>query len=403
MRTRTHAEHTPQILSIPKPIKRDIEDRGFHLYKWISPEEVKLSIERDFLWVLNTMWAPLWIFAVLTWLLTGLNFIVFLWTIFLWVFGIFLYLLYLSIRRSFILSRSAFVVMTDSSISLWGKIHKLSDVSGLKSDIKNVSETFEEELFEESRLSGSKKRLGREVMDQLFGWYEKIFSGTSRFSRIWGNSDDIRILLVLIWLYTLYAGIMAFVYFVWVFGLLIFWNIITKFNSWYLIKKWHTVLKINGLFSQLDSDSEGIKDEKRNLRQLLSEASENKWQDGLLLKIEDGIKSINTYATDAVESVIDLKHTIEWWKYKEMFSFQVYNNWIKKQIEKPLSDILELLLQNKVILINTRNDIETQIENTKKIDLQSVLDLQLQRVNMQLKDIDTFIPSLESSIKKLQS
>lgn len=293
--------------------------------------------------------------------------------------------------------------MTDSSISLWGKIHKLSDVSGLKSDIKNVSETFEEELFEESRLSGSKKRLGREVMDQLFGWYEKIFSGTSRFSRIWGNSDDIRILLVLIWLYTLYAGIMAFVYFVWVFGLLIFWNIITKFNSWYLIKKWHTVLKINGLFSQLDSDSEGIKDEKRNLRQLLSEASENKWQDGLLLKIEDGIKSINTYATDAVESVIDLKHTIEWWKYKEMFSFQVYNNWIKKQIEKPLSDILELLLQNKVILINTRNDIETQIENTKKIDLQSVLDLQLQRVNMQLKDIDTFIPSLESSIKKLQS
>jgi len=50
------------------------------------------------------------------------------------------------------LSKSAFVVMTDSSISLGGKIHKLSEVSKLKSDIQKVSETFEEDLFEESRL-----------------------------------------------------------------------------------------------------------------------------------------------------------------------------------------------------------------------------------------------------------
>lgn len=86
-----------------------------------------------------------------------------------------------------------------------------------------------------------------------------------------------------------------------------------------------------------------------------------------------------------------------------MFSFEVYNTWIKKQIEKPLSDILELLIENKVILINTRNDIEKQIEKTKKIELSSALELSLTRVKVQLKDIDTFIPQLEASIKKLQS
>lgn len=404
MRTRVDTPSSwPQVLHVPKTIKKDIEERGFHLYKWISPEEVKLSIERDFLSAINSFWAPLWIFAVLAWLITGLNFFVFLGSILLWVIWIFIYLLFLSIRRSLMLSKSAFVVMTDSSISLGWKIHKLSDVSWLKKDIHEVSETFEEELFEESRLSWSKKKLSQEVMKQLFWGYEKIFSGTSRFGRMGWNSDDIRVLLALIWLYTLYAGIMACVYFIWVLWLLIFWKIITKINSWYLIKKWHTVLKINELFGQLDRDSDGIKDEKRSLSSLLSEASENNWQDGLLLKIEDGISSINTYASDAVGSVVDLKSTIESSKYTEMFSFEVYNTWIKKQIEKPLSEILDLLVTNKVILINTRNDLEKQIENTYKIDLQSVLKLSLRRVEMQLRDIDTFIPQLESSIKKLQS
>ena len=113
--------------------------------------------------------------------------------------------------------------------------------------------------------------------------------------------------------------------------------------------------------------------------------------------------SINTYANEAVESVLELKNTISKSKYNQMFSFEVYNLWIKKQIEKPLSSILDLLMKNKVILINTRNDIETQIENTKKVDLKSVLELSLQRVEMQLRDINSFIPQLEASIKKLQS
>jgi hypothetical protein len=50
MLTRTREEETtPDVLHVPKNIKKDIEERGFHLYKWISPDEVKLSIERDFL------------------------------------------------------------------------------------------------------------------------------------------------------------------------------------------------------------------------------------------------------------------------------------------------------------------------------------------------------------------
>lgn len=43
----------PLVLQIPQFIKEDIEDRGFHLYNWIDPEEVRLSVERDFLKILK--------------------------------------------------------------------------------------------------------------------------------------------------------------------------------------------------------------------------------------------------------------------------------------------------------------------------------------------------------------
>ena len=80
----------------------------------------------------------------------------------------FLYLLVISLRRSFLLSKSAFVVLTDSSISLGGKIVKLSEISEIKKDMDHIGHQFEENLFEDSQLGVSKSSLTKAVMDQLF-------------------------------------------------------------------------------------------------------------------------------------------------------------------------------------------------------------------------------------------
>lgn len=34
---------------IPKNIQKDIQNKGFYLYEWIGEQDVKQSIERDFL------------------------------------------------------------------------------------------------------------------------------------------------------------------------------------------------------------------------------------------------------------------------------------------------------------------------------------------------------------------
>ncbi|MDA9129014.1 hypothetical protein N9J72_00880 [Candidatus Gracilibacteria bacterium] len=393
-------EPSQNTLHFPKRVEADIQDRGFHLYKWISPEEVKLSIERDFLRVIKIVGVPLAVISILLGLMSPVIFIV---SVFFGVFLMFLYLGFLSLKRSALLSKSAFVVLTDSSISLGGKIHKYSEISELRPEIDKVGGTFEEDLFGESGLSSSKSRLGKEVMDQLFGGYQKIFSGTSRYSRGFGNnSDDARLVLVLVGLYTLYVGIMASVYFVGVLFLLVFGKIITWINTKFLIWKGDTVLKINELFGKLDTASEDIQEEKKSLTHFLSEAQKNEWKDGLLLEINSGIKNVNELAQQAVVGVLELRNTITKSRYEEMFSFEVYNGWIKKQIAHPLEQIQTLLENNLLLLKSTRDDIETQIKETPSIEHMSNLKLALQRVELQIRDTTQFLPILQESLQKLE-
>ncbi len=404
MKIRTHWEDNQQaeVIHIPKKIQEDINDRGFHLYKWISPDEVKLSIERDFLWVLKVVWIPLAIISVLLWFFSGLNIIVFFATIFFGVGIMFLYLLLLSIRRSRLLSKSAFVIMTDSSISLWWKIHKLSDISGMKKDLDTVWSTFEEELFWESRLHESKKWLTGDVLEQLFWWYKAIFSMAENRTFIRNDRDSAGWMLLIIALYTAYIAIMACVYFIWVLFLLILWKVITQLNTWYLMKRGASVIKINHLFGEIDISSDEIQWKKQALKTLLLRARENDWKDWLLLDINAGIESINDSAQNAVLQVLELKNSITNSRYSDMFRFEVYNSWIKKQISTPLQDILSLLESTRDTLLLTQENITEQIEQTEKSELQWPLKMQLTRIEMQIKETENFIPKLQNSIHSLR-
>jgi len=314
----------------------------------------------------------------------------------------FIYLLFLSINRSRLLSKSAFVVMTDSSISLWGKIHKLSDISGMKADIDKVWETFEEDLFGESRLHKSKKWLTQDVTEQLFGWYKAIFSMAENRSFMRSDRDSAAWMLLIIALYTGYIAIMACVYFIGVLFLLLLWKLITRLNTWYLLKRWASVIKINKLFWDIDVSSDEIQWKKQALKTLLLRARENDWKDGLLLDINAGIESINDTAQNTVVQVLELKNAITSSRYSDMFRFEVYNTWIKKQISTPLKEILSLLESSRDTLILTQENINTQIKNTKKAELQWPLKLQLTRIEMQIQETENFIPKLQNSIDSLR-
>lgn len=396
MKTRnTETSGSSQILQIPKLIQNDIRERGFHLYKWIDPEEVKLSIERDFLKILKYIAIPLWVLAIIAWLLTVIWFFV---VIFFGVFFMMLYLLFLSLKRSRLLTKSSFVVLTDSSISLWGKIVPLSEVGKLQNNIKKVSHTFEEKLFEESWLKNSKWYLMKDLMEQLFWGYRLVLD-----NRMMRSKDAEKWIIIIILLYTAYIVLMAIVYFFGVLFLWIFWKIIVYANTKYLLWKWEKVIHINTLFWEIDILSEDLREEKYHLKNALSDAYQNDWKDGLLLKINKNIQVIGRVSEEILIKLGLLKQNIESSEYKEMFSFEVFHRWTKKQIEDPLKDILKLLEKNRDILENKAKEIEVQIQESSKIEYKENLKLQLKRVEIQKKEILRYIPVLEVSLEKLRS
>ncbi len=399
---------TPQHIQIPEEIKKDISEKWFHLYTWISPDEVKLSIERDFLHVMKYIWAILAIGSIVS----ALPFYgdiakmiqMFLISITIGVFLIFLYLMYLSLKRSVLLSKSAFVVLTDSSISLWGKIVKLSDIHTLSGEFKDIGATFDEELFSESRLSNSKKKLSEQVLAQVFNGYKFLFAGNKKTNNLsfgkWADSE--KAILIILALYTMYVGIMSIVYFVAVLFLWIFGKIITWLNTKYLSLRGNTVIQINSLFGKIDILSDDLTTEKTKLKKSLGQAQQNDWKDGLLLEINDSIQMLSTHTHSITKTAEKLKSTISSSRYHDMFRSDIYNGWIKKQVISPLKDIKKLLEKNSHILDDSIISIQKQLQESLKAEFSSPLTLQKKRLEIQKRDIKAFLDQIQNYIEKLK-
>ncbi len=316
----------------------------------------------------------------------------------LWVVLILIYLMFLSLRRSFVLSKSAFVILTDSYISLGWKIVRLSEVGGIKWEMEKVWNMFEEVLFDESWLWTSKEKLSKQVMDQVYWGYEFMFQNT----KIGRGSNSEKFILVILVLYTGYVAVMSVVYFIWVFFLWLFGSFIAWVNTKYLTLKWNQVIKINQLFGRLDVLSDDIYEQKKQLKKSLKAAQNNDWKDGLLIQINNGIQNISQLASEATDDVVELRNLISESRYSDMFNENIYNAWIKKQITVPLQEVYNLLEADLLLIDQSIRDINEQIETTSKKEYKSALEMQRVRLEMQKKDIEQFIPQLEAMLEKLK-
>lgn len=389
-------------ITLPPSIKEAVDTKGFHLYEWISPKDVKKSIERDFLKILNYIWIPLAIISVLAGGIFYQNFFlmfsVFFWII-LWAsFLILIYLFFVAIKRSILLTKNAYVIITDTSLSINGIIVPHSEFSSIENEIFDISSDFDEKLFAESNLDINKWGLLQSIKKKLALWYTWIFRTFWR-GRWKGAAQALIIILVL---YTIYVIAMAFVYFVGAFAVWIFSSILTIINRFVLLKTWNEVLTINALFEEIDEDSLVIENEKNKLLDNLSNAKNNEWMDALLTKINDGIITINKATNNAIETNIKLKSKLKKSRYSEMFNFKLYNSWIRKQILDPLTEIYEILELNDKILFDTIGSMEKQISETQEVSLQAPLIMQKKRLEMKKEEIERYINMIAKYLYKLK-
>lgn len=390
-------------ISIPEKIQNEINTKWFFLYNWIWSNDVKHSIERDFL---KAIWS--WTWQFLSWVFVLISALILYWNeslfysfFFLWLLIIsiifIIYLSALTIIRSNILRKNAYVLITNSYSSIdwkienleWGKI-KLSQKQ------KDIETLFEESIFSESNLWNTKSSLFKEVINKLWSWYKYIFKIWN-----WRSKNSGQIILILIAIYSAYVLSIWFIYIIWIFFVWIFGIFISIINKQILIITWHKITKINDNFENIDKSSKQLIKEKEELSILLKNAWENNWVDNLLSNINLKIKHINKNANISVETSIKLKREIQNSKYSKMFNFSIYNSWIKNQILIPLEQIKDLLQKNLDNLILNNEKLEIQIINTNDESMKWPLILTKQRSIMRIEELKNNIVFIQEYINKL--
>ena len=384
-------------------ISKTVKERGFYLYEWISSDELRMTLERDYLNIVRWASIPLAVICAIAGFIGFAGWPIGTILAVLGVLGIFYLIvgLILSIQffyRSYLYTRGANVVITDDYFVSWANIMEQWDKKAVQKNFEKFEKIFDEPFLGESKLAEKKAIAKTELFDNLkniaYGWWKIL-------QWVWRSRDSWWIVVVILVAGFLYAAMMGLVYFIGIFFIAFFGRIFSWFAHQYLIAMSNTEHKIQTLFSDIQDSSDRLNTSKKDTVSLLSDASKNEWKENLSARLGESFELINTIANNTTDKSIKLRKILESSKYKDIFNFVKYGNWVKKQILEPIEEILLLLNKNSDTLRNTIFSLDSQIATTTDPSLQKPLILQQDRLKMQVESFQRNINLLNSYREKL--
>lgn len=403
MLTRTRTVEEPILESPKEQAQKSVKEKGFALYEWISPDELSMTVKRDYLRIVRWSSIPL---AVIT---AIFGFIGFaggpLWTILavIGILGIFyaivFFILFVKLlRRAYGYSRMADIIMTDEHYIVGKNIFHTSEKEKIKNAFRYFEETFEEPFMWTSTLPDTiqheKKNLFENLKDIAMGW-GKMLQGMSR------SRDSGWIVIALLIAGILYGAMMAIVYSIGIFFISIFGRIFSWIAYRLLLITNNTEHQIQDLFKSIDESTRELEREKWDTINLLDEASQNKWQENLMGKINESTELLAELAWSATDDSRKLKWILESSKYKDIFNFVKYGNWVKRQILEPIESILLLLQKNHATIDTTIHELDAQISDTSNPSHRGPLEAQKTRLEIQRENFERVMRMLEGYKEKL--
>lgn len=403
-RTRTHLETQKELSPEGQKVEESVKDKGFALYEWISPEELHMSIKRDYLQIVRWASIPLAVIAGIfgligwAWGIPGVIFMVLM--VLGFFYGIVFFILFAKlVRRAYSYARMADVVITDDHYVVGKNIIPNTDIEAIKKSLRYFETTFEEPFLGQSalphRIESEKKALFENLKDIAF-WWGKIIQWVAR------SRDSGPLVLVILVMWFIYAGMMALVYSVGIFFISLFWRLLSWFAYRALLIANDKEHKIQNLFIRIDASSETLVSLKWSVVSLLDEAGRNEWRENLSKRLDDSFVLMNEKAWSAVDSVVELRKILKDSKYKEIFNFTKYGEWVKRQILEPINEIYELLTKNLKNLKQSIAELDAQISKTSDPSLKRPLELQKTRFEMQIESFGRVIGMLEGYKEKLK-
>lgn len=402
-RTLENPETSPETSKV-ETITKAVDERGFYLYEWISENELRTTLDNNYLTIVRYSSIPLAVIAAIAGFIGYAGGIVGTILAVLMVLGLFYLvvsvILFIGfLRNSYLYTRGANVVVTDNHYVQWGKVFSQSEKDIIEQNFAIYENVFHEKFLGESGLAEKKalekKRLFDNLKDIAWGW-GKIIENIGR------SRDAGGIIMVILLVGFLYSLMMGAVYFIGMFFIAILGRIFGWFARYYLIARNNLEYKIQRLFGEIDESAKKLETEKQTTISLLTEAWQNEWKENLLGKINESTELLGQIAGDATSDTVKLRETLENSRYKEIFNFVKYGDWVKKQILEPIESILLLLKQNHATIGKTLSSLDIQISTTSDPSLQKPLELQKERLLLQKESFERVMKMMEGYKGKLQ-
>lgn len=381
---------------IPKNILEEINKKWFFLYNWIDTKEIKSSVELDFIKKMLYLW-PVWlVLSILLFFIFGIW-----WTILTIAFLsllIILYIIIISISRTLKASKINYLVITNKYFSINRKIWKIENNSIiLDEESIKIWDFFQEWLFLNSNLENEKNSALENITVLVKKWFDFVWEMKS------DSKDWFQLKLIITLTYLVFLFVMGILYFAWILAAIFLWIFISYLSQKYLIFKWNKVLLINKYFQELEFYWKNLNDNKNQLNILLSEAKNNNWQDWLLLKINDLIEKINENAVFAMNKNLELIKIIKNSKYSEIFDYNLYHSWLKKELWEPIKWIIFTLENNIFIIKNKIKENLRIIEESKDENLVWHVKISINKLNLKEAELLNHIILLNENLKKLEN
>lgn len=174
MLTRTLPSPEPETENTESPefIEQQVDERGFYLYEWISPDELRMSVQSDYLSIIRSASMPL---AIVTLIAGFIGFSAGIPGVILAVLGVLgiFYTIVLAIliakmlRKSYLYTRGGNVVITDNHYVSNGRVVEKDDIAMQKEAFRELERTFREPLLEPSGLAEHVAMEKDNLMEQM--------------------------------------------------------------------------------------------------------------------------------------------------------------------------------------------------------------------------------------------
>ena len=373
--------HTKDYLN--HEIKEEIYKKGFSIYNYISLKELLLTVNKDYLWIINILNIPLFIIFIII-IHSFISY--FIPSIIITYSLIFIYLIGKLSFRTYKFSQITNILYTKKGLIIDNKIFHYEEDKELKDLLLNYEKIFDEYLSKPSRISENIKYLRKNIVNN----FKKIFNFISGGER--GNGLPIAFIVLVF--YSITTFVLYYIGFI--LGFFLFFIFSFFINLYFKINK-STELKIKDNMTIIDN-----KLKKLDEIYLLLSKQIGTFQDGEISNLSNKIDKDMNIFYENINNILtyqdNLKNIIEQSIYKDFIDFEYLAFYIKTQFNKPLNDVIKLMSDYKSKVDNQINEIENYLKNSNEKENYQV---EQKLINLQTiqKNISMYLNKLKMSLQ----